>query len=69
MFYLWEITGVVHNFFVDYSSIIMVAFGSHPSAYLTFKESDDYPVIQGNAGDATKFHIKISPSRAKWFAI
>ena len=45
----------------------MMASGSHPSAYLTFKESDNYPVIQENVGDATKFDIKIlfPPSRAK----
>lgn len=65
MFYLWEITGVFNNIYVGYSSTVMVAFGSHPSAYLTFKESDDHPVIQGNAGDATKFDIKNPPSHAK----
>ena len=41
------------------------AIVSNPVAYLTFEKSDNYPVIQGNVGDATKFDIKFRPPRAK----
>ena len=44
---------------------MILARGTHPSMYLTFKESDDHPVIQANVDDATKFDITFPPPQAK----
>ena len=47
------------------SSVVLLAVESHPSMYLTFEESDNHPVIQENATDATKFDVKFPPPQAK----